>query len=109
MSTPTTAGVIVLLENPAVPGLCFVRALEACQLKGHLENLNALPHVPSRFVQAGAFYVQDLDQVARALAEAFQDFRPHPAKSFYRLDPDRIAWKIYQLTDPMGRTAEGGA
>lgn len=98
MSTQeTTYGIVYILTNPAMPDIVKIGMTSRESMDARLRELYNTS-VPVPFECEYACKVRNYQEVERALHLAFQPYRIHPQREFFRINPEQ-AIAILRLLD----------
>lgn len=98
MSTQeTTYGIVYVLTNPAMPDIVKIGMTSRESMDARLRELYNTS-VPVPFECEYACKVRNYQEVERALHLAFQPYRIHPQREFFRINPEQ-AIAILRLLD----------
>lgn len=96
----TDAGIVYVLENPAMPG--YVKIGKTDNLDQRMRQLFGSSAVPVPFTCYHAGRVRNPGEVEKSLHQIFGDKRAHPRREFFEIDdPNRVAVaiKMVQISD----------
>lgn len=93
----TTYGIVYVLTNPAMPDIVKIGMTSRESMDARLRELYNTS-VPVPFECEYACKVRNYQEVERALHLAFQPYRIHPQREFFRINPEQ-AIAILRLLD----------
>ena len=98
MNTSTSAGIVYVLTNPAMPGLVKIGKTTRGSIDARLNELYSTG-VPVPFECAFAARVTDEAKVESAFHRAFGPYRLNPKREFFQIEPEQAIALLELMAD----------
>lgn len=98
MNTSTSAGIVYVLTNPAMPGLVKIGKTTRGSIDARLNELYSTG-VPVPFECAFAARVTDEAKVESAFHRAFGPYRLNPRREFFQIEPEQAIALLELMAD----------